>query len=562
MRTIYVSSRALAALVLWSAAVAAFAQKPVGGAPAGLVAHLGGAGMRHGSQVSALALSRDGKWLASGGWDNKVKIWEAATGRLVQEFPAARGGLEFSPDGTLLAVEVGTGINLVETATGKTLRKVTGTRGRFSEDSKRLATSQLVPNARTYTVSVFAVDSGKLVRTWGAYPGSMEAFAFSPDGKLLAGGCQDGIIYLWDAQTGKETGRLIGHRNEIQCVRIASDGSQLLSAAHDGSCRLWDLASSKEVHCFGRALAEADSRFVKAAGFAPDGKSIYMLGLNGCRQYELTSGRELQRLPGNNTSYSPVGLALSADAQLMATLSGPDGSIHLWDLVTGQERGPVRPASGVSALALASDGRTVALAANNQSLVLWDAEAGKPLHILREPYRIRPAPLAPEPGEGFRSTYTNPGNVVRTLAFSPDGTLLASGGGQYDTSVSLWDVQTGRERHALLGHAYTARQVQFLSDGKSLLTIAGSNFLHRWETATGKQVERQHNRAEIVGASANGELLAVRSFDPNGRSYAVALQTTAGRKSLAELTADTGFGRMTLSPDGRWLAALINDDLR
>lgn len=554
--------RVLASLGVLAATTVCFAQPPAKEPlPAGAVARIGGGGLRHGSQVSALALSRDGKLLASGGWDSKVKIWDAVSGKLLHQFAAARGALEFSPDGKLLAVEAGLALNLVETATGKTLRKLPGGRGRFSEDGKLLASVNYLVNTRTHSINLIEVATGKTLRTWGAYPAIMEDFSFAPDGKLLAGGGQDGIIYLWDPETGQETGRLVGHRNEIKSVRFSADGAQLLSAAHDGTFRLWDVATGKEVRLFGRGAGEPDSRYAKFAGFSPDGQSIFTLSLGAFRHYDLATGRELRRLPGNNTSYSPAGIALCPESQTMATLSSQDGTIHLWDLTTGQERGGARPLGGISALALTIDGQTLALASNNQSLTLWDVATAKPLHTLRDSPR-NTAPPVQEPGEGFRSSYVNPGTIIRTLAFSPDGKLLASGGGYYDTSVSLWDVAAGKEVRALLGHAGAVRQLQYLPDGKTLLATSGMNVLHRWNLADGKELERFHARAEIVGIADDGALLATRTFDPMGRSYAVTVLETATRKPVSQFTTESGIVRMALSPDGRWLAAVVNDQLR
>jgi len=562
MRLTHRLSRGLAALGMMAAATVGFAQAPPKEPlPPGAIARLGGGGLRHGSPVAALALSRDGKLLASGGHDSKVKLWDAVAGKLLREFAGARGTLEFSPDGTLLAVETGLVFNLVETATGKTLRKLPGGRGRFSDDGKLLASANYLVNTRTHSINLIEVETGKTLRTWGSYPAIVEDFSFAPDGKLLAGGCQDGIIYLWDPETGKETGRLVGHRNEIKSVRFSADGAQVLSAAHDGTFRLWDVATGKEVRQFGRATGEPDNRFAKFAGMAPDGKSIYTLGLGAYRQYDFATGRELRRLPGNNTSYSPAGIALCPEAQTMATLSGSDGTIHLWDLATGQERGGARPLGGIAALALTTDGQTLAIASNNQSLTLWDVNTAKPLHTLRDSPR-NTAPPVQEPGEGFRSVYTNPGTIIKALAFSNDGKQLASGGGFLDTSVSLWDVAAGKEVRALLGHAGAVRHLQYLPDGKTLLVTSGANLLHRWNLTDGKELDRYHPRADIVGIADDGALLATRAFDPMGRSYAVTVLESATRKPVTQFTTESGFARMALSPDGRWLAAIVNDQLR
>ena len=156
----------------------------------------------HSGYVSALAFSPDGKILASGGWDGRIRLWRADTGDALQTLTRQKhqvGTLVFSPDNKRLASRSGNELYLWDVATGNSLRKPA-----LAEEKR----------------------GGALV--------------FSPDGSLLVSGGWDGILRLWHLQTGNLASMHTGHTQPIWLLVFSPDGKTLASASSGGTILLWD----------------------------------------------------------------------------------------------------------------------------------------------------------------------------------------------------------------------------------------------------------------------------------------------------------------------------------
>ncbi|MET0166214.1 MAG: WD40 repeat domain-containing protein, partial [Vicinamibacterales bacterium] len=190
----------------------------------------------HSLGVKSVAVSRDGTRLLSGSQDKTVKLWDAATGRLLRTFEGhseAVTAVAFSPDG-----------------------------------------ARLLSGSHDKTVKLWDAASEKLIRSWEAQRLGVTAVAFSPDGKhvLSAGsdpvGRMDNSIRLWDAASGQMV-RVFGayatytpdgtkwhgsvqdgHSNSVTSVAFSPDGSRLLSGSDDKTVKLWDAATGQLIRTF------------------------------------------------------------------------------------------------------------------------------------------------------------------------------------------------------------------------------------------------------------------------------------------------------------------------
>jgi WD40 repeat protein len=274
-------------------------------------------------------------------------------------------------------------------------------------------------------------------------------------------------------------------------------------------------------------------------------------------------------------------LAYSADGTTLATGSY-DGTARLWDTRTGRL---VHTYAGhdapLWAMGLSPDCMTLATGYSDGTLVLWEARTGRMRMTLENQQgEIRCLAFTPdgkslagavlEPTSQIRIWESTTGRLQRSIpapsktwcvAFSPDGTTVAGGGGRWwgpdkeRSWVRVFDVQTGKERHVLLGHAEPVTSVCFSPDGKLLSSTSWDQTARLWDSSTGKQIRklpRHGNRVLNASFSPDGKMLATCCDQFNARLWNV-----ANGKQLALL--DQQAQAVAFSPDGQGLALAASD---
>jgi WD40 repeat protein len=392
----------------------------------------------------------------------------------------------------------------------------------YSPDGARLASGD-----ETGDVILWDTAAGKPAVTLPRLPGRVAGIAFSPGGRRVAAAAADGIVKLWQAYDGAELLVISGRGVEAASVTFLSE-QRLAVGMKSGEVSVWDVDAREERFVL-RGHSGREPR-VNALAATRDGLRLASTGQDGTLLiWDATRGTEHRprKLWDNFTGFC----ALQPGGG-RALLSAPVvGVAELWD-VTGPRRLWRRNAPpNAHILAISADGSRVALAGDDRSVQVLDAQ-GNELYVLREHQRRSQA-----------------------LAFSADGRRLVSGAGfkESDGEVWLWDLDAGGPGELLPGVGPQVMAVAFSPDGRQVVAVDGTAVVRAWDVATRQELWHSRARAQsyrCLAYSPDGNLLAV------GTQGLVELFDARDGRLVRTLELDGGFvGSVAFSPDGRRLAA-------
>jgi WD40 repeat protein/serine/threonine protein kinase len=336
------------------------------------------------------------------------------------------------------------------------------------------------------------------------HPSSVEDVAFSPDGRRIAAGGQDGTIKIWNATTGREMHSFQAHENNVSGLVFSPDSRKMSTASLDGSVKVFDAETGQERFTLCRTLnAEA-----KRVAFSPDGRWV------------------------------AAGIGFVNPAV--------PGEVKVWDAITGQECLSLGEHSGeVTAVAFSPDGQRLASASFFGIVTLWNVQTGRQILTFRA-HRCR----------------------IDHVAFSPDGKQLASAPSDYrtkaDADVKIWDAQTGQEALTLRGHVGLVVSVAFTPDGRRLASAGGDGTVKLWDLATGQEalsLRGHHGYVRGVAFSPDGHRLVSAGTDGTVRIWdATPLAGEAGQEVRTLRGHEGGVRSVAFQPGGRYLASAGNDE--
>ena len=528
-----------------------------------------------------LGFSPDGKWIAAGGQDNTVKIWDAATGAEVMTLRGHKAQVvtaAFSPDGhRIVSGSRDHTLKIWDVASHKELLTFRGHDGiagaLFSPDGKRI-----VSGSTDKTVRVWDAQTGEALMTLRGHRWPVICHAVSPDGRRIVSGGRDDAVRVWDIESHSQVMVLRGHQGYVNGVSFSPDGTRIVSGSWDGTIKVWDANTGEEL-----LNIQAHNARIYDVTFDPSGKRIASASNDRTvKLWDSSTGVELMTLRGHKGYVSSV--AFSPDGKWIASCSG-DGTVKLWDATANHEYMRIPTGGGTwQGVSFSPDGNRVLSGSRDPGgwVRVWDRWTGAELMTLRgsENDTIACAKFSPDgkrifggqirrgtiwdvsTGEQLMSLSAEKGYLLAT--FSPDSKYLATweadwSGEPHDNTITIRKKRTGAALMTLKGHEAEVQAVAFSPDGRRVVSGDLDGTINQWSMETGEKLRAWRHEGGVL----------TMALSPDGGRLVTG--GTAAEPTVEVWDAETGTRILTLhghsaeiwsvafSPDGKRIVSGSKD---
>ena len=435
-------------------------------------------------EVYQAIFSPDGRFVLSGGNDSSIKIWDSSTGALVHTFwdhTDTINSIDFSPDGkSFLSASMDGTVTVRNFDTHEKYLTILSQSGsiydaEYSPDGKLIATAN-----KDCNVSLWEVSSGLLAREYSFSGWSCSAYdlafspdgksilvsdhtslylldvateeakkdintsnvyrlAFSPDGNFYVTSSLDGLVSLWNSQTGDLIRTFRGLTKVVYSLAFSPDGKSLAAVSEDKHLKIWNVNSGIEINDI-----PFEKQYVYSLSFSSDGKYIAAGASDGSTILILSeTGEIIQKL---DIFLDTSSIVFSPDGKYVAAADS-NYTVRMWDPYSAEQiRSFAGHSDSITCFSFSPDGKFIATASKDKSIIIFDTQSDEPILVINE---------QPE--------------FIEDIAFSVDNSLIAIISSPY--MIKILDTKTGNELSSF--SIMNARQVRFSVDGNTLYSKIG-----------------------------------------------------------------------------------------
>jgi len=502
---------------------------------------------------AAAAISRDGRWIATGGDDKSAQLWDAhqlldlaklsqvKTGVPQKKFVAHATevtAVAFSPDNRILATGDAKGhVKLWNVESGQMEANLDGQTRRISAIVYIANGARILTASSDHTVGQWNAATHELMGDmFLKHPASVLTMRSIPGDRLIVTSCSDKILRIWDTESAKVVFEIGPFNSDVYSMDVSNDGKRLIAASSDErTVRLFDIETGREMTAQQRdgklgplVDLKRHGGLLWSTAFVPNTEDILTIGGNDVRLWDRKSGRSKLSF---NQHAAVASAQFSPNGQLVVTSSW-DNSAKIWDVATGTviHKLENEHSLSVNMAVFSPDGKYVLTASDDRTAKLWDIKTGQVVgRYLGHNDRVRAAVFSPDGAyivtasndKTARLWETMTQQCVRqfeghsyavvTVDFSKDGQRIVTG--SEDADARIWDVKTGEKLNILSGHTATVASAAFSPDMQRVITGGQDQVAKLWDATSGKEI--------LTLSRHTGEVTSV-SFSPDGNQILTA----------------------------------------
>lgn len=575
----------------------------------------------HSDWVNDIEFSPDGDLLVSAGGDTRGIVWDVESGTVLHELenPAPQNRAHFSPDSRRVLLVGGTQASIWDASSGEREDSINHddlvANAEFSPDSQRVVTAGLDRRARVWQSGVGLLDLGPYELTGYGHSGGVIDAEFSSDGAWIGTAGEYGEAFLWPSNDPDSEPRYLGvisshpvydiefdtagesiitvnekdayrwqdesstedpiwlpeamvggHTDWVHGSNISGDGRLAVTWSNDGTARLWELSSNRELATF-----QSYGGGVLGAEFAPGGAFVVTASNDGVAR--------IWRVPDVLTlrGHDDWVLAVEHDSTGQLISGGIDG-IKVWDPASGAHLDDMNNTSSIQYLVTGQDivvaadtqGFVTVLDPGGETLATFDAILEGLNAVTGIDYDETTEVVAIAGSEGPTTIWNwRTGESSQLLpveqrqfvvAYSPDGSQLATGGGE-GSSIRIWDTKSNSVTAQLEGHEGAIKDLEYSSSGDRLLSVGSDNTVRIWDAQTGEELTLlQGHESSITAAAFSVDESRVATGSTDG---VVGIWDSEAGTNLEFLKVHSDYvNDIGFNPDGRIFSASDDHTIR